>query len=319
MSKVSIIIPTYNYGFVLNETLDSVLGQTYQNWECIIVDDGSTDNTPEIVKAYIEKDYRFLYFVQENGGVSLARNKGIELATGDFIQFLDGDDLLSPKKLFHQIEHFTINPDIDISYTDNFYFKNGNPNILSYDSEMKGKEWMYRLKGRGINTAKAMLHHNIAVISSPLLRASVLKEGIRFPNGVALLEDWLFWFQLAFSNCSYHYLNHSEAYTSIRLHASSVSKKNLIQMKERDILIRDQFSRMIEHSNFSQNEKQQLQALNKKFYNWNFKKLLYQVGPWNFTELCRIRKYVNPAVFVKYYLKAVYHQLSMSLENEKNN
>lgn len=316
MKKVSIIIPTYNYGFVLSETLESVLAQTHQNWECLIVDDGSTDNTEEIVKKYLEKDKRFLYHKQVNSGVSVARNRGISHANGEFIQFLDGDDLISPQKLSHQIAHFDSNPDIDISYTDNFYFRDSNPGVLSYDSAMNNKEWMYKLQDRGIESIKAMLHHNIAVISSPLLKASILKGGIQFPSGVALLEDWIFWLKLGFANCSFHYLNHPEAYTSNRIHRTSVSQKNLVKMKEADILIRSLLDQMIENSAFSPLEKEKLQALNKSFYKWNFKKLLYQIGPWNFPELKRIKKYVNPVDFGKYYLKAIFQQIKSPHNNE---
>ncbi|MBD8487295.1 glycosyltransferase family 2 protein [Echinicola sp. CAU 1574] len=316
MDKVSIIIPTFNYGFSISETLNSVLEQTHQNWECIIVDDGSTDNTSEVVHIYVERDKRFQYIKQENQGVSVARNTGIEIANGEFVQFLDGDDLLSPEKLSLQIKHFEDNPDIDISYTNNFYFRNDKPEILSYDSEMNNKEWMYKLHDRGIETVKAMLHHNIAVISSPLLKASILKKDIRFPIGVTLLEDWIFWLKLGFANCSFHYLHHPKAYTSNRLHRTSVSQKNLVKMKERDILIRSQFNMMIEKSGFDQQEKQLLYSLNKKYYKWNFKKLLYQVGPWDFSELKRINKYVNTVDFAKYYIKAIYQQIKSPSYNE---
>ncbi|UCS91821.1 glycosyltransferase family 2 protein [Echinicola marina] len=316
MNKISIIIPTYNYGFVLSQTLESVLEQTHQNWECIIVDDGSTDNTEEIVNKYLSKEKRFLYHKQQNSGVSAARNKGIKLASGDFLQFLDGDDLISPEKLSLQIRHFESNPDIDISYTNNFYFRDHQPETLSYDSEMNNKEWMYKLQGRGIETVKAMLHHNISVISSPLLKASILKKEVQFPDSVALLEDWIFWSRLGFANCSFHYLNHPKAYTSNRLHPTSVSKKNLVKMKEGDILIRSLFNKMIEQSGFNQQEKQLLHSLNKKYYKWNFKKLLYQIGPWNFAELKKIKKYVNTIDFGIYYIKAIYQQLKSPSNNE---
>ncbi|MHB1105158.1 MAG: glycosyltransferase family 2 protein [Lutibacter sp.] len=103
---ISIIIPTYNRAHLLRETLDSVLAQTYANWECIIIDDGSTDNTFEVVSNYIKKDSRFKYLVrpiERIKGASTCRNIGLENAKGEFIQFLDSDDLLSGNKLFDQI------------------------------------------------------------------------------------------------------------------------------------------------------------------------------------------------------------------------
>ena len=87
-------------------------------------------------------------------------------------------------------------------------------------------------------------------------------------------------------------------------------------MKEGDILIRSLFNKMIGQSEFNQQEKQLLHDLNKTYYKWNFKKLLYQIGPWNFHELKRIKKYVDTIDFGKYYIKAVYKQLKSSSKNE---
>ena len=86
---ISVIVPCYNQAQYLDECLQSVLNQTYQNWECIIVNDGSPDNTHEIAESYCRKDARFKYFYKENGGLSSARNAGISISNGEFIQFLD--------------------------------------------------------------------------------------------------------------------------------------------------------------------------------------------------------------------------------------
>lgn len=103
---VSIVIPTYNRNSLIGETLDSVLAQTYKNWECIIVDDGSTDNTYETVVSYVDKDNRFQYHKRPDthiAGGNGARNYGLEKSKGIFIQFLDSDDLLAKNKLESQI------------------------------------------------------------------------------------------------------------------------------------------------------------------------------------------------------------------------
>lgn len=92
---VSIIVPCYNQAQYLDEALQSVLDQTYKNWECIIVNDGSPDNTEEVAKKWLTKDSRFIYIYQENTGVSGARNTGITKAKGKFILPLDADDYLS--------------------------------------------------------------------------------------------------------------------------------------------------------------------------------------------------------------------------------
>ena len=92
---VSIIVPCYNQAQYFTEALQSVLDQTYKNWECILVNDGSTDHTEEIALEWSKIDDRFVYIKKENGGLSSARNSGIEIAKGDYLQFLDADDVLN--------------------------------------------------------------------------------------------------------------------------------------------------------------------------------------------------------------------------------
>src|SRR6185437_10688188 len=96
---VSVIVPCYNYAHFLGEVLDSVLAQTYSNWECIIINDGSPDNTEEVALDYCAKDRRFKYFYKKNGGHSSARNYGIKQSNGKYIMPLDADDILDPKYL----------------------------------------------------------------------------------------------------------------------------------------------------------------------------------------------------------------------------
>lgn len=99
---VSIIIPTFNRAHLIGETLDSVLTQTYQNWECIVVDDGSTDKTKEIVQEYSKKDSHFRYFqrpLQMPKGANACRNYGFEQSRGEYIQWFDSDDFMHPEKL----------------------------------------------------------------------------------------------------------------------------------------------------------------------------------------------------------------------------
>lgn len=92
---ISIIVPCFNQAQFLQEALQSVLEQTYTNWECIIVNDGSPDNTHEVAQEWLAKDARFKYVIKENGGLSSARNAGIEIAVGEFILPLDSDDKIS--------------------------------------------------------------------------------------------------------------------------------------------------------------------------------------------------------------------------------
>lgn len=104
MSKVSIITPSYNCGRFIGETIESVLAQTHADWEMIIVDDCSTDNTREVVAGYIAKDNRIKYHcLEKNSGAAVSRTKAMELATGEYMAFLDSDDLWEPQKLEKQL------------------------------------------------------------------------------------------------------------------------------------------------------------------------------------------------------------------------
>lgn len=100
---ISVVIPLYNKGKSINATLQSVLNQTYTDWECIIINDGSTDNSLEVVKNFVDKfriyDFKFQILSKPNGGVSAARNRGVMEAKGEYIAFLDGDDIWEPTYL----------------------------------------------------------------------------------------------------------------------------------------------------------------------------------------------------------------------------
>lgn len=113
---VSIITPTYNCGSFISETIESVLAQTYANWEMIIVDDCSTDDTKGLVKKYSDRDNRIKYHcLEKNSGAAVARNRALELAKGRWIAFLDSDDLWNEDKLEKQLKFMTDN-DISFSY-----------------------------------------------------------------------------------------------------------------------------------------------------------------------------------------------------------
>ncbi|MEA3280359.1 MAG: glycosyltransferase [Thermodesulfobacteriota bacterium] len=118
---VSVIIPTYNRGWIIKEAVDSVLSQYFVDFELIVVDDGSTDNTRDILDAY-KNDIKVLR--HNNKGVSAARNRGIALASGRFVAFLDSDDLWLPDKLSMQVDFFNSNKDALICQTEEIWIRN---------------------------------------------------------------------------------------------------------------------------------------------------------------------------------------------------
>ncbi|MBA3691926.1 MAG: glycosyltransferase family 2 protein [Acidobacteria bacterium] len=130
MQKVSVVIPTYNYAHFIAEAVESVLAQTFPIFEIIVVDDGSSDNTEEIIVKFGDK---VKYIKQNNGGVGLARNTGVKNSGGEFIAFLDADDIWFPQKIEHQIQLFQTDDKIGLITTGmrEFYQKGKTVHIYS--------------------------------------------------------------------------------------------------------------------------------------------------------------------------------------------
>ncbi|EQC69292.1 glycosyl transferase [Streptococcus sp. HSISB1] len=102
--KFSIIVPAYNVAQYIEECVESVLNQDYDNYEVIIVDDGATDETPQIIDNLAKKSEKVIALHKENGGASSARNQGIQLSSGDYVLFLDGDDFWTSKSFYHHLK-----------------------------------------------------------------------------------------------------------------------------------------------------------------------------------------------------------------------
>jgi len=114
---VTVIMPTYNRAHLILESLNSVINQTYAHWECIIVDDGSTDGTEQLLHPIVEKDNRIKYFKKENGGAAAARNYGIAKSRGVYILPLDSDDLIAVTYIEKAVTQFQIHPKLKIVYS----------------------------------------------------------------------------------------------------------------------------------------------------------------------------------------------------------
>ena len=176
MPKISIVVPCYNQAQYLDEALQSVLDQTCLNWECVIVNDGSTDNTQEIAEKWIKKDKRFNYLLQENGGLSSARNLGVFHSKGIFILPLDADDLISPEYLDLAIRAFNEDRSLKIVYcrAEKFGDEVGPLNLKPF-------------------TMKAMAIENLIFCSAIFRKKEWQRVGGYDPNMIYGLEDWEFW------------------------------------------------------------------------------------------------------------------------------
>ncbi len=128
-SLVSIIIPAWNAGRYIKEAIDSAIDQTYKNIEIIVVDDGSTDNTKDVIAPFIES-HKIKYIYQENKGLSGARNTGIKNSNGEYIALLDSDDIFLPDKIKEQVTQLEEFPNCDVSYCDLYHFWDNDPERL---------------------------------------------------------------------------------------------------------------------------------------------------------------------------------------------
>ncbi|MEH6564953.1 MAG: glycosyltransferase family A protein [Halopseudomonas sp.] len=218
---ISIIIPCHNYAHTLGDTLKSIQSQTLTDWEAIIVNDGSSDNTQELVERFTHSDERFIGIYQDRRGVSAARNTGMRIAKGSYLLFLDADDLISPKKLEIHKKHFEANAEIDISYSYCQYFHTSEPHKLYPSFDLTHTEWMQKHYDKGSKIAAALVKRNLFVISSPIIKRSTLSKKITFKENMKFYEDWLFWFSCAAENLSFHYCDNEECLTLIRVHDTS--------------------------------------------------------------------------------------------------
>lgn len=180
-SLVSIILPTYNRGELLKSTINSIILQTYKNWELIVVDDASSDNTEEIVKEF--NDNRIQYTRNEkNSGSNYSRNRGASLATGEFLAFVDSDNEWIPEKLEKQLYQFEKKHELELVFC----------KVLVKDGELERIVPNEEIK----DLKEIMVCKNVVDTSSALMRKSVFERVGRFDEKITRLQDWDLFFRI---------------------------------------------------------------------------------------------------------------------------
>jgi glycosyltransferase involved in cell wall biosynthesis len=224
---VTVIIPVYNYEKYIGKAIENVLGQTYSNIECIVVDDGSTDRTKNIIKDYCKKDKRVKYIYQKNCGASKARNTGIKDAKGEIIQFLDADDLMEKTKIEYQVQIFKKMPYVDIVYGNYKYFKESLNEIDK--SENNYDTWTPKICGKGEKIINAMIMSNIGMTHSLLVRKEMFSYEVKFDEKYRIFEDWKLWLTFSMRNAYFYFDGRYESMVYVRKgHASLQSKKKIM-------------------------------------------------------------------------------------------
>lgn len=218
--KVTIITPLYNSESYITDTIDSVINQTYKNWEMIIVDDLSTDNSLNIVKEYVKKDSRIKLLESKYnfGGPAKPRNVGLDNAKGDYVAFLDADDVWLPSKLESQLTFLANNKGCDIIHT--------LANKMDENSKLIGKFKNQRTRGflrLFVNSKNQLFYTNFININSVMIRGVPKLRFIEQRNYIAI-EDWRFWIDMKLSGNNICILK--ERLLNYRVHNNSISNRN---------------------------------------------------------------------------------------------
>jgi glycosyltransferase involved in cell wall biosynthesis len=184
---VSVIIPAFNPAGMIEQALRSVQTQTINNFEVIVVDDGSTDDTAAITQRFCDGDSRFFLVEQPHGGLSAARNTAIARARGEFIAFLDADDVWLPEKLARQIELFREDPRTNLAFT-NFYFWDGERDLrLMYQDDQPLPEG---------NAIRQLILSDVYGLPTVMVRHETLRAIGLFDPNLLYTSDWDLWLRI---------------------------------------------------------------------------------------------------------------------------
>ena len=233
--KISVITASYNYECYIKETIESVINQTYTNWELIIVDDGSKDNSVEVIKEYCKKDTRIKLFQHENGenrGLAETVQLALKQATGDWIVFLESDDTITSDYLEEKIKIANTNPEIGLIFNNinlfgdeeriNKFNKGYIPHMQETLEKVGNCNKLIKLfKNKGIQNL-------IPTFSVVMIKPDLLKDvDYNSPNKPAL--DFYLWLQIA-KKTKYYYID--KKLTNWRMHKDSYISHNIAKKEE---------------------------------------------------------------------------------------
>lgn len=211
---VSIIMPAFNAEKYIGQSIQSVMAQSHKNWEMLIVDDGSTDNTAAVIKRYAEKDNRIKYIYQKNQRQGTARNNGIRNSSGRILAFIDSDDLWRPEKITRQLEVLFEN-EADLIFSDGYYFRR-QPGDMQQGFKTKiGKH-------SGIQAIDSFITNNRVVMSSVLVKKEAVESVGGFHEDPTMhVEDYHLWMKMLLNGAVF--MGVPDRLMYYRLHAEQFS------------------------------------------------------------------------------------------------
>ncbi|WP_418509499.1 glycosyltransferase family 2 protein [Corallibacter sp.] len=211
--QVSIIIPTYNRATYIGEALTSIINQTYTHWECLVIDDGSTDNTKTVVSAYQDKDGRIRYTTRPDSypkGSNGSRNYGLSLTQGQYIAFCDDDDYWLHDKLEKQIPIFQQHPEVGLV--------TGNIEYVNSDGQRTGRV-IKQTGNHGYVFEEILLKNRLSMIT-PVVKREVFDKVGLFNTNFVIFEDWEYWRRVAYY---YPFYALQDVLACVRKHDSNTS------------------------------------------------------------------------------------------------
>lgn len=223
---VSIIMPAYNASEFIQKSIDSVLAQIFKDWELLIIDDGSTDNTSTIIEQNVLKDSRIKGFFQENGKQGKARNLGLKIAAGEYIAFLDADDIWMPEKLkiqFEEIDH----SNADLVFSDSFVISD------TETTERNIKLNTLNAIFNGRDALDTFLYKNRIPILTVLAKKSKIMEvkGFSEKPSIQNAEDYHLWLKLLINNSVFY--GSDKTLAAYRVHECSITQGDKLAIKQK--------------------------------------------------------------------------------------
>ncbi len=250
---ISVIVPCYNYGHLLLETLENLREQSYTNWECIIVDDGSTDSSADVAKSILNADNRFQYIYQKNAGLSAARNTGIKHSKGAFIQLLDADDFIESEKFKNQLAQFQNDSSIGIVYSEVRYFSSEDHQLRRFTITGDDLPWMSFVDSKTPDLLlEKLVHSNLFVVNAPLIRREIIDQIGEFNVVLRSVEDWEYWCRCAFNKVCFHFDSGSGSMALVRIHSNSMSRSSK-RMMEASLIVRKLLVKLIQNQGLGSN------------------------------------------------------------------
>ncbi len=233
---VSFVIPAYNAGKLILETVNSILNQSYAPIEVIVVDDGSKDNTGEVL-ASLTSEGRIRYIRQENQGQAAARKRGFEEAKGNYISFIDADDLIAPEKTGLQVAYLENNPECGVVYSDIYHFWHHKQDILL-------RKKLHYYSGQIFD--ELLREGNLIQVMTALIRRKVLTEyglpGAKFRRS----DDWCLWLNLAYHRVEFYFMDRVLAFQRRQKEGTLSDQKSYFkETAETNIAIYEHYKKLL--------------------------------------------------------------------------